>query len=149
MKLRNKDLQNSAASRFHSDHLISTNGRKAERVWHHPEPLFESTVEELLEVADIYTNERCGFIDSEQNVYHISNVHAKPRMNFFMDEDEVENAVKEIYETRQNSILGIFHSHPNGLPWPSPRDIVGWPNPKLGWRYFLVVSGNVTEWKLV
>ena len=133
----------------HSDYLISTNGRRAERIWHHPEPLFESTIGQLLEIADIYANERCGFIDNEQSIYTIKNVHHNPRMNFLMDQDQMEEVLTEIYGIQQGNVLGIFHTHPNGYPWPSPRDIVGWPNPKLGWRYFLVAHGNVSEWELV
>jgi proteasome lid subunit RPN8/RPN11 len=129
--------------------LISTNGRKAERIWHPDTPLFESTTSQLLEIADLYSHERCGFLDSEQNIYQITNVHKHPRMNFFMEEREVEDVVTEIYQIKQDSILGIFHTHPNGFPWPSPRDIVGWPNPKLGWRYFLVTPSDVSEWELV
>lgn len=133
----------------HSNQLISTRGRKAERIWHHPEPLFESTVEHLLEIVDVYANERCGFIDQEQNIYTIQNVHAKPKMNFLMDQTQMEDVIKEIYQIEGSEILGIWHTHPNGYPWPSPRDIVGWPDERLGWRYFLITHGNVSEWEIV
>lgn len=139
----------SPSSPSHSSHLISTNGVRAQKIWHHPEPLFESTVNELIDIYEMHSNECCGFIDDEQNVYRIDNVHKYPRMNFFMEEEDVEETIYEIYEIKQSSVLGIFHTHPNGYPWPSPRDIVGWPNPKLGWRYFLVTFEGVSEWELV
>lgn len=136
-------------SPLHSSHLISTGGVKAQRLWHHEEPLLESTINELIDIFESHLYECCGLIDTEQNIYRIRNVHKFPRMNFFMDETETREVIEKIYDIRQESVLGIFHTHPNGYPWPSPRDIVGWPNPRLGWRYFLVTADDVSEWELV
>lgn len=93
--------------------------------------------------------ERCGFIDEEQNIHRVDNIHRNPHSNFYMDEDDAEQTINSIYEIYQSNIIGIYHTHPNGYPWPSPRDIAGWPNPALNWRYFLVTRGQVTEWQLV
>lgn len=133
----------------HSDHLISTNGLRAQRVWHHDTPLFESTKEELLLDWNREVVEQCGFIDSEQEVWYIENVHEKPRGNFLMEQKETQNVLERIYNKLGRTVIGIFHTHPNGVTWPSPRDIVGWPNPKLGWRYFIVTGSDVVEWELV
>ena len=133
----------------HSDHLISTNGVKAQRVWYPPEPLYESTVSDLLSEWRYEVIEQCGFIDSEQDIWLMNNVHQSPRGNFRMNDAQVRNTLDEIYNRRKRTVIGIFHTHPNNLPWPSPRDIVGWPNPKLGWRYFIVTKYDVLEWELV
>lgn len=139
---------NNPAHPGHSNHLISTKGRKAQRVWHHETPLFESTIQELLEEWDAEVTEQCGFIDSEQEIWYIKNIHQSPHANFLMQNKQMENALKEIYGKYRRTVLGIFHTHPNSLPWPSPRDIVGWPNLKLEWRYFIVTRDQVLEWEL-
>ena len=138
---------NDPASPNHSNHLISTNGFRAQRVWHHETPLFESTINELIRDWNRNSIEQCGFIDNEQDLWYIPNLHMHPRSNFLMDEESTTRALTDIY--KNGSVLGIFHTHPNGVTWPSPRDIVGLPNPKLGWRYFIVTGSDVLEWELV
>ena len=134
----------------HSNHLISTNGRKVERVWHGDPPLFESTVHQLLMDWNRKPTEQCGFIEKEcQDLFYVENVHQAPRMNFLMEKKATEVTLEHIYNTLESSVLGIFHTHPKDVPRPSPRDIVGWPNPKLKWRYFVVTSNEVLEWELV
>lgn len=93
--------------------------------------------------------EQCGFIDLNQELWYIPNIHEYPRMNFLMDTEVTTKILENIYERDNQSVLGIFHTHPNGVPWPSPRDIVGWPNTRLGWRYFIVTGSEVVEWELV
>lgn len=132
----------------HSDHCISTNGVKARRIWYHESPLFESTVNELLSEWKYEVIEQCGFIDSEQDIWLMENDHKYPRSNFLMNEAQVKNTLEQIYVKERRTVIGIFHTHPNNVPWPSPRDIVGWPNPKLGWRYFVVTKHEVAEWEL-
>jgi proteasome lid subunit RPN8/RPN11 len=134
----------------HSNYLISTNGIRAEPVHFHEEPLFESTIEELLSHLDGRLSERCGFITSDdQEVVVIENIHEDSRNNFYMCEEKAIKAIDYIYEKTDRTILGIWHTHPNGYAWPSPRDIAGWPKKELQWRYFLVSRGVVTEWTLV
>ncbi|AEL97928.1 tail protein [Mycobacterium phage Patience] len=137
------------ASPSHRNHLISTNGKRAVLI--EPEiPLLESTVSQLLEELDGHYLERCGFISKhEQNIYPVHNAHEFASMNFYMDEDDAVEAIRNIYDRDHDEIMGIYHTHPNGYPWPSPRDILGWPKVELGWRYFLVSRGNVTEWRLI
>ena len=134
----------------HSNYLISTKGYRAERIYYPSTPLFESTISELLEHLDSSYSERCGFITSDdQEVIRTENVHEDKHNNFYMGEDSTEEAIEYIYEKTNRTILGIWHTHPNGYAWPSPRDIVGWPKAELKWRYFLVSRGVVTEWELV
>ena len=133
----------------HRNHLISTKDRRTERVWHGDPPLFESTIKELLLDWGRKRTEQCGFIEAEnQDLYYVDNIHQYPKMNFLMHGEQTELALERIYNTLESSVLGIFHTHPNNVPWPSPRDIVGWPNPQLNWRYFVVTSEEVLEWKL-
>ena len=141
---------NNPAHPGHSNYLISTKGQKAERVWHPDTPLFESTVDQLLDFWNEGPLELCGFIDNEeQNVWPVANAHENPRANFLMETNHCRNVLEEIYSSPGRSVLGIFHTHPNAVTWPSPRDIVGWPNPKLNWRYFIVTGRDVVEWELV
>ena len=133
----------------HNDYLIGTNGWRAEQVFD-GEPLDKRTINALLNQCETYRNERCGFITTmEEEVIVVENSHADPRMNFYMDVEDVRDYLDYIYTDTHREVLGIWHTHPNGYGWPSPRDIAGWPNLELGWRYFLVFRGNVTEWRLV
>lgn len=140
---------NNPAHPSHSNHLISTHGWRAQRVWHHDTPLHGTTVEELLDQWHADVTEQCGFIDSDQEIWYINNIHESPRRNFLMSNKQTNNTIEHIYNKYKKTILGIFHTHPNNVPWPSPRDIVGWPNVKLGWRYFIVTENEVIEWELV
>ena len=133
----------------HTNHVISTQGKRAERIWFPDTPLFESTGSELMEICNDSKNECCGFIDDDQNVWLIPNVHEEPSHNFYMEEKGVTRVLEHIYNVMDSTIIGIFHTHPNNVPWPSPRDIRGWPDPKLKWRYFVVTNSEVYEWGLV
>lgn len=140
---------NNPAHPGHSDYLISCEGKQAEQIFHHPTPLHESTIGILLGHYDRWRTEHCGFIDDDNDIHEIDNVHHYPRSNFYFDEDQAQKCIDHIYEGLQRNIIGVWHTHPNDYPWPTPRDIRGWPNPKLGWRYFLVTRGIVTEWRLI
>jgi proteasome lid subunit RPN8/RPN11 len=140
---------NDPAHPAHANHVISTHGRKAERIWYPETPLFEATKESLMEACGESSLERCGFIDAENDTWFIPNVHKEPTHNFYMESESVKNVLEEIYTDIGSSVLGIFHTHPNGVPWPSPRDICGWPDLRLNWRYFVVTNNEVYEWGLV
>ena len=140
---------NNPAHPGHSNYLIDSKGRQAEQLFYHHNPLPESVRTELLDELFLQSEERCGFITEDFEVVRILNSHLEPRTNFYMNEHDASEAINQIYRKLESSILGIYHTHPNNYPWPSPRDLVGWPNPKLGWRYFLVTRGDVTEWRLV
>jgi proteasome lid subunit RPN8/RPN11 len=137
------------ASPDHRDYLISTNGWRAQQIHVPDTPLIERTVSQLLYELFEYPEERCGFITTGGDLVPVKNVHIDNHNNFYMDEKDGTEAIEYIYEEAAEEILGIYHTHPNGYPWPSPRDIVGWPKGDLGWRYFLVTRGNVSEWERV
>lgn len=131
-----------------TNHLIDTGGRRAERIWQHHLP--DHLVAGLIESAGQNPRlEICGFIDSQFDFWLAPNVHEEPTHNFLMAAEQTKNVLNNIYNLLHLDVIGIFHSHPNNRPWPSPRDIVGWPNTQLGWRYFLVLKDDVTEWRLV
>jgi proteasome lid subunit RPN8/RPN11 len=135
----------------HNNQLISTNGRKARRIFD-GEPL-EENVEALLTAACMSSSkERCGFIVGDeattQDIFYVNNIHQEPTHNFLMEAADMEAVITEIYEIRQTQIIGVFHTHPNNVTWPTPRDLLGWPNPKLGWRYWIVTANEVIEWEL-
>lgn len=133
----------------HSDYLISSQGRMAERIFYSDQPMLESVRNKLLNECYNFKEERCGFITLDWDLIKVTNSHEVPRTNFYMRESDAIPAIESIYTKYGSDILGIYHTHPNGYPWPSPRDLVGWPNPVLKWRYFLVSRGDVTEWRLV
>lgn len=135
------------ASPSHSEHLISTNGRFAERVWHPDVPLFESVHNELMMACISNSDEICGLISTDQELFYIENVHDEPSHNFFMSQEEYKMAVHEIFDN-QAEILGVFHTHPNATPWPTPRDLNGWPPFEMNWRYWIVTNKEVIEWRL-
>ena len=137
----------SPSSPFHCDQLISTNGKKAERI--DCNDLSVAIVNSLTKMARLGREERCGFLTNTGAIYQILNGHEEPTHNFFMEKEAVREAVEEIYQISHDHISAIWHTHPNNIPWPSPRDIHGWPNLALGWRYFIVTHSEVLEWKLV
>ena len=130
-----------------TDQMISTQGRSAQRVF---DQALEKQLHDMLTASCLSSNkERCGFISEDEDIFYVTNVHCEPRHNFLMDAADFETVVTEIYDIRQTRIEGVFHTHPNNVPWPTPRDLVGWPNPMLGWRYWIVTNTAVIEWKLV
>lgn len=147
-EVANVDLNNPAHP-GHSDYLISSAGRQAEQIFYPGTPLLESVRAELLDICYENSTEQCGFITDDFEVIPVQNSHEVPRTNFYMSEKDAGEAITEIYTHQESEILGIYHTHPNGYPWPSPRDLRGWPNLMLGWRYFLVTRGDVTEWRLL
>lgn len=140
---------NDPAHRGHSNHLISTDGRTARRVWVPDLPILETVKNELIQICQSHANERCGFIDSYWDIHDIPNIHEEPRHNFYMSDDGTAQVLKKIYEEYEEHVIAMWHTHPNNVPWPSPRDLRGWPNPELGWRYLIVTNDDVLEWELV
>jgi proteasome lid subunit RPN8/RPN11 len=138
---------NDPAHPSNTNQIIPVNGRSAERLLN---PNLDKSLIGLLTGSCLSSHkERCGFISEDEDIFYVNNVHEEPTHNFLMDADDFVTVVSEIYDIRQTSILGVFHTHPNNVPWPTPRDLVGWPNPMLGWRYWIVTNRSVIEWKLV
>ena len=137
----------SPAHPANTDHGISLGGRKVERVWDSLFPLSNDCREELILQCQGSPEEICGLITDKMEIFYIANIHEFPRENFYFDLGEFKIAAADIIGNGER-IIGMFHTHPTGIPWPSPRDIVGWPNPALGWRYWIATRADVIEWAL-
>lgn len=65
----------------------------------------------------------------------VANAAAAPEANFFFDpRDWVEIYFRA--QKNQRSIVGLFHSHPNGAPLPSASDSRGF----VPWETYWIVS---------
>ena len=131
-----------------SDQTLLIGSRKVERVFFHPSPLGEDCQKKLISECRAHENEVCGLITATHKIHYVRNVHEVPRSNFYFDQEEFKDVIAEILGSGHR-VIGMFHTHPNGTPWPSPRDIVGWPNPALRWRYWIATRTDVIEWRLV
>lgn len=138
----------SPAHPAHNNHLISTGGKTATRIFDPPIEIPENIKKRLINICLTHLRERCGFLTSSGAVYEVDNVHESPHHNFFMDEDHVSRVIDEIYNVSGDFITAIWHTHPNDVVWPSPRDLAGWPRLELGWRYLIVTNNEVFEWEM-
>lgn len=86
-------------------------------------------------------NEICGFIagrpprDPDEplignQIFPIKNVSAKPSLFAEMDADEVKQAY-QIFDKEGLEPLAVYHSHPDGLPLMSVRDVASAVDPSL------------------
>lgn len=143
-------LSTDPAHPAHSDHLISTGGRKPKRVELediHPHHLSNDCRQEMMMACQSSPIEVCGFVTAKHELHYVANAHENPELNFYMDETEGAEILNKIYASGI-CIIGVFHTHPNNIPWPSPRDIVGWPDLRLKWRYWIATRSDVLEWTL-
>ncbi|PAF53444.1 hypothetical protein BKH42_05840 [Helicobacter sp. 13S00482-2] len=95
--------------------------------------LKKSLAEEIITYAKSnFPNECCGYLfglydmPTDQNtikqIFKMTNTH-KNRQNFFMfsPEEQLEALIKSKKENLD--IVGIFHSHPHSIAYPSDEDI--------------------------
>jgi len=70
--------------------------------------------------------EVCGLIAganrSVERILPIRNAAANPTHQYYMDEAQLTAAMFE-FERARLSLMGIYHSHPDGEPIPSPTDV--------------------------
>lgn len=111
-------------------------------------PMPIPTWNSLRHIASYSENEVCGFIDSRWNPHFITNRHAQPGVNFYMDQHEVRKTIERI-AVANDTVLGVFHTHPSGSTYPSQGDISGWPNRKLNWRYWIATAQDVYEYEWI
>ena len=93
-------------------------------------------------------NEVCGFITSRMSPYFLLNVSETPDKNYVCDLKETRRAI-ELISAGNDRVIGFFHSHPSGFTYPGIQDMAGWPNPDLNWRYFIVTTTGVFEYRLI
>jgi proteasome lid subunit RPN8/RPN11 len=109
--------------------------------------LLEQVKEALMKRArQSYPMEVCGFImnsadpDTDQFVFDVPNVSKSPRDSWLMDPN-----YQTIAFSQEESIFGIWHTHPSGLLGPSETDmryII--PNH----RFFVVTRDGVVEYEM-
>jgi proteasome lid subunit RPN8/RPN11 len=83
--------------------------------------------------------EICGFITHDWRIVPIRNVAAGDR-SFAMDEDEL----MKLMVATEGRLLGIYHSHPGGDPYPSDTDET-FAYTRY-YRYFIVTAQGFYEW---
>jgi proteasome lid subunit RPN8/RPN11 len=136
----------------HGNHVIPIGDRVVEAVFYPEHVLRLNTKQQLISDCGSSKLELCGLLDIREQIYYIENVHELAENNFFFDHEEYNTAVSATFENNpgvERPILGIWHTHPTNIPWPSPRDIRGWPCPDLKWRYFIITRREVLEWRLL
>lgn len=82
--------------------------------------------------------EVCGFVMNDGEIVEIRNVANDPRHSFHMDRAQMI----EKLSGREESIAGIWHTHPRGSTHPSGTDLkaisMGAIQPH--WRYWIVTA---------
>ncbi|VAW71426.1 hypothetical protein MNBD_GAMMA12-3971 [hydrothermal vent metagenome] len=86
-----------------------------------------STATHLLKIAQSSSQQEvCGLITCDSNnqqiCYPINNIASTPNTHFEMDPQQLISTTKLIRELGQ-SMIAIYHSHPNGCIEPSTHDI--------------------------
>lgn len=110
-------------------------------------------------VQQCLPNEACGLLagegESVVEVLPVENVD-QSRVTFRMDPEQQVKAMFRI-EDSGLSVVGIFHSHPEGPSWPSDRDLAEAAYPEAAYliwepvagdwvcRAFVLVGGGVHE----
>lgn len=101
-------------------------------------------IRELSETA--WPLEACGLLEATgvggptviTAVHPLPNLHPEPQRRYTIDPEawlRLEHAARQ----RGRTIAGVWHSHPNGDPTPSPTDRkLAWP----GWSYLIAGVTN-------
>jgi desampylase len=94
--------------------------------------------------------ECCGLLLGEwgrvSDIVRTDNVSSSPERNFEIDPAVLISFEKEA-RTGKQSILGYFHSHPNGICEPSVSDA---KQANTDGRYWVIVaSGRASAWRAV
>lgn len=128
------------------NYLTTPSTNKVARVDHPREPLDDETISHMVSGCRANRDEVCGFITLNGDIVYVPNSHKEPHMNFYMAIEDIQEALNEICNVKYDTVFGVFHTHPNNVPWPTPIDINGWPNPDLEWRYWIATHHEVIEW---
>lgn len=89
--------------------------------------------------------EICGFITSQGVILPIENI-ADGSSEFEMD----RNRWHEILTSDGVRVVGIYHSHPSGRPWPSTYDTQHFGylyRQGCQWDYYIVTNGGVFQYE--
>lgn len=93
-----------------------------------------------------FPNEICGFIMRQRTggswyFQPCKNIHKNPEHYFEIDPEDLV----KIYD-KEECIIGMYHSHPNGPEGPSSADRKYAPD--NGIRYFIVTRTHVHEYDM-
>lgn len=88
-------------------------------------------------------NEVCGFLLTEWRIEPVRNISASPHRSFAFDPD----TLLDYLLTRNEDILGIWHTHPSGRNFPSDADcsvMTLYPH----FRHWIGTVMDVYEWRM-
>jgi proteasome lid subunit RPN8/RPN11 len=108
-------------------------------------------------------NEACGLLAGDSSGVHAvyPTVNADPSPVSYTIDPAGHFAALQDAERRGLELIGAFHSHVDGPPYPSPRDVAGAAEPDWIWlvigpmrgvaelRAYRIQDGRVTEEELV
>jgi proteasome lid subunit RPN8/RPN11 len=81
--------------------------------------------EMLAHAKEASPSEACGILAGKENkvekIYRMKNIEASP-VSYEMDSKEQFSVMKEMEKNRMR-MVAIYHSHPHGGAYPSPKDI--------------------------
>lgn len=105
-----------------------------------PEPIRQAI---LTHAENTLPDECCGLIAVESGAirfaYPLTNANPSPA-TFTVDPEEHFGAMRHA-ENQGWEILGVFHSHPNGEPSPSPTDVAMAWDPD--WIHLIAGNGDL------
>ena len=94
---------------------------------------------ELQHIANHSENEECALLfGSESNeTVHVDNFNQLTNLDespvsFLMDSNEIIKAI----QSNQNDVVGVWHSHPQGMPYPSSKDFDYMANMPFVWTIY-------------
>jgi proteasome lid subunit RPN8/RPN11 len=98
----------------------------------------------LQAVREAYPNEACGLLVGRAGLIHeaipVTNIARDPRRAYAIAPEDLL-AVHRSASRRDEAIVGVFHSHPDGPPELSAHDRA---QAQIGWTY-VVVATNGSE----
>jgi proteasome lid subunit RPN8/RPN11 len=71
-------------------------------------------------------NECCGLLSGDGRLiieaHPLKNDSSRPQTSYFAAPEDLFSAMRAIRESRQ-VLMGVYHSHPRSLPYPSASDV--------------------------
>lgn len=104
------------------------------------------TLEEALLSFWNEDRERCGLI-IDNTVVEFENVSDESKSEFAFYSSDVDFFL-ETHGLTNDSVVGVWHTHPTNEARPSELDLNGWPRVEGSVRYFIVAENIVTEWEI-